>query len=77
MEININGKPFQVKPGTSVAAAVMNANIPSRSSIGERPRSPLCGMGICYECRLEINGVKYERACMVLCSDGMEVDTGG
>jgi sarcosine oxidase subunit alpha len=35
----------------------------------------LCGMGICYECRVMVDGVAHQRACMIVVEPGMCVDT--
>jgi succinate dehydrogenase/fumarate reductase-like Fe-S protein len=32
-----------------------------------------CGMGICYECLVTINGVPGQRACMCRVEPGMEI----
>jgi sarcosine oxidase subunit alpha len=74
--ISINGKPVRVAAGTTVAAALMMANEPSRFSVRGEPRMPMCGMGICMECRATVNGVPYRRTCQIECESGMEVVTG-
>ena len=74
--IAINGKRVLVTPGTSVAAAAMIADQPCRKSIHGAPRAPLCGMGICMECRMTIDGIPHRRSCQVLCAPGMEAITG-
>ncbi|MEZ0327086.1 MAG: (2Fe-2S)-binding protein [Fimbriimonas sp.] len=75
--LSIDGQLIQVEEGTTVAAAVLNAGITSfRSSVHGEPRAPICGMGICYECRVTINDVPHQRSCMFLCAEGMEVVTG-
>lgn len=74
--ITINGRSCDVLPGTSVAAAVMNIGVHTRTSISGQPRNPLCGMGICFECRLTIDGVTHERSCQITVREGMEVSTG-
>jgi len=76
ISIVVNGRPVQVAPGTSVAAAVMMARETCRVSIEGEARTPLCGMGICMECRLTINGVAHQRSCQLICAAGMEVATG-
>ena len=35
-----------------------------RLSVSGEPRGPLCGMGTCFECRMEIGGAAHERSCM-------------
>lgn len=76
IEITIDGEPRAVAEGTTVLAALLNDGgwIVRRSITGES-RGPLCGMGVCYECRAKINGVPHERACMVLCKPGMVIVT--
>lgn len=76
LEITIDGESFSVAPGTTVAAAMLNAGgWKTRKSVGGEARGPLCGMGICYECRVTIDGVPSERSCMIPCRDGMAIRT--
>jgi aerobic-type carbon monoxide dehydrogenase small subunit (CoxS/CutS family) len=74
--ITVNGKQIVVDAGTSVAAAVMMAGEPCRFSVSGQARGPLCGMGICMECRVTVDGVPHQRSCLLLCDAGMEVVTG-
>jgi len=74
VQIAVNGKPLKVVPGTSVAAALAQAGVTTfRRSVSGEPRGPLCGMGICFECRVTINGMPHCRSCQTICADGMEV----
>ena len=76
--IRVNGRPVQVRAGTVVAAALAEAGVPRfhRSVKGES-RTPLCGMGACFECRVTINDQAHCRSCQILCEEGMEVRTDG
>ena len=76
IEIVVNGRPLRVEEGTALASALLNAGHGAfrRSTSGE-PRAPLCGMGICYECRVTIDGVAHQRACMIVAEHGMRIDT--
>lgn len=72
----IDGCSISVPPGTTVAAAVEIAGQARlRRSIGRQPRGVLCGMGVCFECRVTINGVPHCRSCQTLCVEAMEVLT--
>ena len=63
--------------GTTVAAVLINSGVEAfRVSASGEKRGPLCGMGICFECRVTIDGVGHQRSCNVVASDGMEVFTG-
>lgn len=71
--LTINGNSVQVPPETSVAAALLNAGLNPRRSVQGEPRGPLCGMGICFECRVTINGIAHQRGCMIQAAEGMEL----
>lgn len=74
--ITVDGRPVTVAAGSSVAAALLNAGITAfRRSISGEPRGPVCGMGVCFECRVTIDGVPHERACLISVRDGMTVRT--
>jgi D-hydroxyproline dehydrogenase subunit gamma len=73
--IVVNGRPVPARAGMSVAAALTSAAIPCRRSVRGEPRTPLCGMGICFECAATIDGEPLRRTCQILCRDGMEVRT--
>lgn len=74
--ITVNGKNVRVALGSSVASAVIMANEPCRFSVTGEARGPLCGMGICMECRATVNGVAHRRTCQLACAAGMDVVTG-
>lgn len=76
VQIRVNGKPVSIPDGTAVAAAIIQAGINHfHRSPSSQPRGPLCGMGVCMECRVTIDGRKHARSCTTLCTDGMEVWT--
>jgi len=71
----VNSVPVVVPAGTTVAVAMLLAGQACRTSVCGEPRGPLCGMGICFECRVAIDGKLHYRSCQVLCEPGMEVST--
>ena len=74
--LNVNNVPISVPTGSMVAAAVLTAGITAfRRSVTGEARGPLCGMGICFECRVTVNGVAHVRSCQTLCENGMDVRT--
>ena len=36
-------------------------------------RAPLCLMGVCFDCLVEVDGLPNVQACMVTVQDGMQV----
>ena len=73
--VRVNGEPVVVSAGATVAVAMVLAGQACRMSVSGEPRGPLCGMGICFECRAVIDGKPHCRTCQVLCEQGMEVST--
>ena len=74
VRIVVDGAAFEVPAGTSIAAAVLQTGrLALRRSRRGEPRGPLCGMGICFECRLTVDGVAGVRSCQRLVAAGMEI----
>ena len=73
--LTVNGSRVTVRAGATVAAAVALAGRACRRSVSGEPRRPMCGMGICFECRVTIDGKRHRPSCQVLCQPGMEVST--
>jgi D-hydroxyproline dehydrogenase subunit gamma len=71
--LTVNGKPVTVPSGTTVAVAVAMAGSRCRRSVTGEVRSALCGMGICFECRVKLDGKPHRSSCQILCQSGMEV----
>ena len=75
LTLRVNGVSVSVPEGATVAVAMVMAGQPCRSSVTGEPRGPLCGMGICFECRAVVNGILHSRTCQLLCEMDMEVRT--
>ncbi len=76
IQLRVNGRVVTVPAGTAVATAIAAAGVTQfRRSISGAPRGPVCGMGVCMECRVTINGQPNRRSCQTLCEAGMEVRT--
>jgi aerobic-type carbon monoxide dehydrogenase small subunit (CoxS/CutS family) len=58
-----------------VAAALVLAGVKgTRISVDGEPRAALCGMGVCQECRVLVDG-RRRLACQTVCAEGMRVET--
>jgi sarcosine oxidase subunit alpha len=78
VNIRVNGRPVNIPAGTVVAAAIARAGLSRfRWSVSGQSRGPLCGMGICMECRVTINGRPYCRSCQIVCEEDMEIVSDG
>ena len=77
VEISLNGRVVSVLADVTLAAALLDAGeVALRHSIRGKPRAPLCGMGVCFECAVTGAGVPHQRACMLTVRPGMQVVTG-
>jgi D-hydroxyproline dehydrogenase subunit gamma len=73
LTVYVNGRAVEVAEGTTVAVAVLLAGEFCRTSVSGQWRAPLCGMGTCFECRVQINGEAHRRSCQVVCEPKMEI----
>lgn len=73
--VHLDGEAHRVDPGMSVAAALAAGGRAafSRDAAGH-PRGLFCGMGICHDCLVTIDGRSSQRACMTKVQDGMRVE---
>jgi sarcosine oxidase subunit alpha len=75
ISLRINNKTVSVAEGSTVATAIFVSHAESfRRSVSSEPRFPFCGMGICFECRVTINGVKHQKSCQILAEEGMVIN---
>lgn len=75
--IEFDGRPVPAEPGQTVAAALWAAGVRSWRTTrdGRRPRGLFCGIGVCFDCLVTIDGVANRRACLVPARAGMAVAT--
>ena len=75
VEVQVDGTRVRIPVGSSVAAALAQ-QLPGRTrlSVSGQWRAPLCGMGVCHECRVLVNG-RERLACQTMCEDGMLIAT--
>ena len=69
------GKTIEAQDGDSVAAALLAAGHRTfrRTPVSASPRGPLCMMGVCFDCLVEIDGVGNQQACMREVTQDMNV----
>ena len=78
LSLTFDGAPLEVRPGQSGAAALTDAGIRSWRTTrhGQRPRGLFCGIGVCFDCLLVVDGLPNQRACLVPAREGMTLETG-
>ena len=76
VRVTIDARTVEVEAGTLVVAALAIAGLHgTRTSVSGQPRAALCGMGICQECRVTIDGLAHALACQTVCRDGQIIQT--
>lgn len=75
LTLRVNGVPVIVPAGATIAVAVTIAGQACRTSVTGELRGPLCGMGICFECRATVDGKLHSRSCQISCEADMDVRT--
>jgi len=78
VQISIDGKAVTAKAGDSVMAALLLNGVTRfhRSNAGNDPRGPYCGMGVCFDCLVTIDGEGGRQACLTQVMEGMVIQTG-
>lgn len=75
MRISVDGTPCEAYEGESVAAAVMaDGGLELRRTEAGAPRGYFCGMGVCFDCVMTVDGVPNTRTCVTWVRDGMTVE---
>jgi predicted molibdopterin-dependent oxidoreductase YjgC len=76
LNIRIDQNENSVPTGISVASAlILNGIKMFRRTDDREARGYYCGMGVCYECLVTIDGQPDQRACMTMVKDGMQIIT--
>ena len=74
--VSINNHTITCDASSSVAGAIAQATHQlgaTRQSVQGMPRTMLCGMGICFECRVTINCIANQLACQTPVAAGMQI----
>lgn len=74
--IFVDGEPVPAEAGRPLGALMHRLGPAMRRTEEGAPRGLFCGMGVCFDCLVTIDGVADRRACMTPIHDGMRVETG-
>ena len=77
IEFTFDGKKIDAITGQSVAAALLAADqrILRKTRFNSNERGIFCGIGICFDCLVVIDGITNQRACLIEAKPGMKVQT--
>lgn len=73
--MTFRGAEVPAEPGQSVGAALVAAGILDWRTTRKqgRPRGLFCGIGVCFDCLITVDGDRAERACLIPAADGMRL----
>lgn len=65
--VTFDGRSIEALPGQTVAAALWAVGVTAWRTTreGGRPRGVFCGIGVCFDCLVTVNGHPNQRACLV------------
>jgi len=74
ISITVDGVPLDGYEGETVATAIMaTGDLALRRTEAGSERGYFCGMGVCFECVMTVDGVPNTRTCVTWVRDGMTV----
>jgi len=78
LRFDFDGRSVTALPSDTLAAALTRAGILTLRSPGadDPGRGIFCGMGVCQDCLVTVDGVPERRACMTDVAEGMQVESG-
>ena len=77
IEFTFDGEKIVAITGQSVAAALLAANQRTlrKTRFNNNERGIFCGIGVCFDCLVVIDGITNQRACLIEAKPGMTVQT--
>jgi predicted molibdopterin-dependent oxidoreductase YjgC len=72
--VTLDGRAVTAHEGETVATALLAEGSPAtRTTVTGEPRGIFCGMGVCFDCLVVVDGVPNTRACMTPVAEGMAI----
>jgi predicted molibdopterin-dependent oxidoreductase YjgC len=74
--IIVDGAPLPAFVGETIAGALLASGGRAwRHTRHGQPRGMFCGIGVCFDCLVTVNGTPKVRACLTPVAEGMTVQT--
>ena len=72
LRLTVDGVPLAARPGQTIAGAILASGRRSwrTTARDRRPRGLFCGIGVCFDCLVTVNGIRDIRACQRPASEG-------
>jgi predicted molibdopterin-dependent oxidoreductase YjgC len=70
----VEGRPVGAFLGETVATVLLaEGHVALRTTVQGQPRGVFCGMGVCFDCLVVVDGKPNTRACMTFVEEGMRI----
>jgi predicted molibdopterin-dependent oxidoreductase YjgC len=74
VSLSLDGRAVTAYEGETVATVLIaEGSVATRTTVDGAPRGIFCGMGVCFDCLVVIDGVPNTRACMTPVAAGMRI----
>ena len=77
VKITVDGKVLKAIEGEPIASALVANGIMvfRKTRIRKEPRGYFCGIGLCTDCMMTVDGVQNIRTCITHVKKGMKIET--
>ncbi len=77
--VTLDGEEVMVSSGQTIAAALIASGRTAwrTTRVDQRPRGVFCGIGVCFDCLVTLNGQRSVRACLVTAAPGDDIRSEG
>jgi len=75
LEFTFDDQTIAAISGQSIGAALLAANQRTlrKTRFNNKDRGVFCGIGVCFDCLVVVDGVSNQRACLIEAKPGMKV----
>ncbi|MFE0732881.1 (2Fe-2S)-binding protein [Streptomyces antibioticus] len=75
--VRFDGREIEALPGRTIAAVLWSAGITAWRGTrgGGRPRGVFCGIGVCFDCLVTVDGRPNQRACLAPATPDADIRT--
>jgi len=74
LTLTLDGRVVSAYEGETVAAVLLaEGHVATRNTRSGAPRGVYCGIGVCFDCLVVVDGVPNTRACVTWVREGMQV----
>ncbi|MGB4779681.1 (2Fe-2S)-binding protein [Microbacterium sp.] len=71
--VTLNGEPVEGRQGQTIAGVLLGAGETSWRDAQTGGRGVFCGIGVCFDCVITVNGTENVRACQRTACNGDEL----